>query len=62
VRPEGLGKMKKLIHLIGSRTRDLKSASVFLSFQQVMHRDRKWSDFPLNSNGLTEKREEGENK
>jgi hypothetical protein len=27
VRPEGLGKMKKFIHLIGSRTRDLPESA-----------------------------------
>jgi hypothetical protein len=27
-RPEGLGKLKKVIHLIGSRTRDLPACSI----------------------------------
>jgi hypothetical protein len=31
VRPEGLGKLKKFIHLIGSRTRDLPACSILSS-------------------------------
>jgi hypothetical protein len=30
VRPEGLGKLKKLIHLIGAQTRDLPACSIVL--------------------------------
>jgi hypothetical protein len=34
VRQEGLGEMKKLIHLVGSRTRDLQFSSVQFPHQQ----------------------------
>jgi hypothetical protein len=35
VRPVVLGKLKKLIHLIGSRTRDLPACSIWININEI---------------------------
>jgi hypothetical protein len=35
VQPEGLGKLKKVIHLIGSRTRDLQACSIVRVYKSI---------------------------